>query len=517
MTTNLKTNPHSPLSPPPPPHHHHHYHHHHQYLEIIHSTRRLLDFGLFLHQLGKFLATWFPAIAIIILILKISGFHRQLSPSWLLLTVIPFIFISLFLTYQKAYSNLETAAWLDLNGQCGGFFLSLASQPFGHDKTVFTPPMDCSIPPNTPRARLTFLPFFKKLTFPLLFFSACLIVPPAQTRVSISPQAILQRAHIIKSRIQTAQQLNLLDKRKALQLQDEIRRSLDQIEKNPQASIEAIDHIQNKLDHDVFKTVQDRLDAVENVGQLNAAASWLGPSHEKESLLAKTLENTLPHLPPFSHLPPSLQKKLEKFYNQRQNSNLPASQWLPEMLKQMDRQTLKQLANFIQENNLAALQNAQKYCNSGCVNNAKINQSIKQMTQASSTHDAMTAFEKSLNSTSSSLPSAPFQGTAQRGRADAPLVLAGESIIPNLQFKPGFLKPGKLPIPGVLISNQKIDSQFIPPEEFLPSHRRHTGSPLHTTAGLFINKNLSPFHLRVTENYFQNYFKVKPGLNPEKK
>ncbi|MCP4153178.1 MAG: hypothetical protein GY757_35940 [bacterium] len=474
----------------------------------IKTTRRLFNTGLFLILCSRFLAIWITAAAISILILKVTGIDYGFITQLILLTSLPVILLALAKTSQEKYSHEETAAWLDLHGKNGGSIINLLTLKQGVAPVKpgvavpVKPDMEKPGTLNLINAKITALPMIKNLIFPALFLIACLLVPARHSTSTISPQAIHKRADSVKKHIEKSRRLSVLEQKEFLALQEEMLRAVNQAESSPTSAVEAVDHVQNKLDMKILKKARAHKQAFSQWEKLLEQTS--NPGSQNLDDLAASLKQALDSSQNKNLLPPDLQKALDKLAKELKNCGLDGSaldsKALENAFKNMEMKDLKKIASLLKQAHKNSLNN----CNtcSSAMSNKLAKKIVNALANSASVSSAMKDFENKL----ARVKMVPGKGGTSRGRGDAPLVLGNESETSAARFKPMFLKPGSLPIPGSLIGKKKIAPLLITPVEFRPPQRLNA-TIKNKVSGSTTGEHLGPYQKKIAARYFEQVAK----------
>ncbi|MCP4217335.1 MAG: hypothetical protein GY765_22010 [bacterium] len=460
----------------------------------ISYTRGIFNAALFLHYIGGIMAPAITVAAIFLLVSKVSGYPGLFPLQWLPGVVGLLAGLALSLTFKEKYSQQEAAAWLDWQAQKGGALMMLMETSPGQHCRI-----DCS---QLPKPRITVLPTLKKIAFPMLFLLVCIIVPVYVSQGLVSTEAIHRRAAAVETHIQKASRQTVVREDEALQLQDELRRAVDNAEQTPTAAVEAVDHVQEKLDGKILDKAEK---AAEKVEMLSASLSG---TMDKD-LMRESIQQAMSGTTAMETLPPDLQNKLAELLrkmnlsgpgNQQLSSkqlkdilNKMDAETLKKMLKALDAETLKKLAASIREAQLKALQNCGK-C-SGSMADAAVGKRLENMVNATCS-SAMADLEKRL------VGIVLGRGGIDRGRGDAPLVLGEETESSAARFKPMLLKSKGIPFPGVTLSKKKVLPQRIAPEEFRLSSRSRAKTK-DGVGGTYNDGRLGPYRQKIAARYFK--------------
>lgn len=233
----------------------------------ISGLRFKLNFGLWMDVFSRWLVGWLLVLGIALLAVKAMGLHLGWNHHYLWFSAIP-IFISAIVVSQFGkFSDIDAAAWLDSKTKAGGRLLATAlGAPVGV-------PVDVD---SLAKAAIDVGPVFKRIALPALFVAAAWIIPGAIEGRKVSPEAIEQRAKLVKRRIELARENEVLDELEAMALIDELAKIKQQMEASPEAAMEAVDQMQETLERAVLKKAEELAKEMEKTSQLaNAAEDYL--------------------------------------------------------------------------------------------------------------------------------------------------------------------------------------------------------------------------------------------------
>ncbi|MHC4884868.1 MAG: hypothetical protein ACYTGH_07275, partial [Planctomycetota bacterium] len=247
-----------------------------------------------LDYLGRWLTRAFYAMGGVILLLKITGFHREVEDWQLGLGFACLLLPALILTALRAYSPREAAAWLDCRNEAGGRILG--GRPIESDALALP--------------RLSPTPLLRHTAIPLLFALGAHFIPGAEPASTASPEAIRQKIERVERKIETAQKKKALPPlaahRMILQAQT-LKRDARQM---PEVAAEGAATLQAMLDKNVLDTAAQQLNAMKAAA---AATVEEGAITKKErEALANALKQLSKQLGGMDKLPPELQKALAK-------------------------------------------------------------------------------------------------------------------------------------------------------------------------------------------------------------
>jgi hypothetical protein len=440
----------------------------------IRKIRLIFNLGITLQVLIKWTAWWLQAMAVFIIILKILSISFFKHYTYFILAFLPVLSGAIYYSSKKYFSNMDAASWLDLKSQAGGKIIALLSKKHSGDRIA-----NKFFPLKKVNLSLNFLLPLKKLSLPVILFSVALLVPAAKTENQVSTIAIKQRAAIIAKHIEQSRQLNFISQEETEILEDELARAVKDINQAPEASYEAVDRVQEKIDNQILTMAKMYQKNLKEARNLVMETSKKGSKNFNK--MAAILDNALESTKNSSEqLDPKLQNLLDNL--DLKTGDLVA---LSKKLADMDLDKLQHLAKMLEEQQNKKLSSCGQCLTIMVSKEAKEYLcSILECNQCSSGVMAMTS------------------GAVSRGPGDADLTFGSETDESAARFKPILLKKGDSLIPGVKISSKRLHVSKIEAVHSKPAAQ--TGTEVKTrTGGSSAGINLlSPYHKKVSARYF---------------
>ncbi len=450
--------------------------------KLIDKTRRTFNIALFASLLTRLLTGWLYAASAILIVLKVVG-ASEFTNEYHVLPILAgsgiiVIAVVSFLTHQKKYDRLDTAAWLDLNSRGGGEIIGNAT---GKGPTSAT-----ALPVES---RLRLGKIALSMALPLIFTVAALLVPWRQ-REDTFTASLDERAELVEERVQKARVLGVVPEKTMLSLKQDLNRAKKRALTHPESAAEAVDSVAERLDKEIRKSIRLSKNAVVNANNLLAEASR--PSEESLSGAADEMKKTLKELFEREQLTNEILKELKKMQKKaggdgasQEGANGQMGQ-NAKSLESLDTETLRQLARAMRNGQMAQLDELRK---AGLLGEG----------QCQSIAAFLDGQKNGRNG--------PGKGGRGRGPGEAPLRLGWETPELAAKFKQVPLKPSKQLLPGQMVRSRRSAGGTPPPPEFRPPAR--TGAIVSPDEGVVAAENLGPHSRAVAEKYFSELSEEK--------
>lgn len=317
----------------------------------ISHLRISLNFAMWMEIFSHWAKVWLIMLGIFLLAVKALGMHEGWNHHYLWLSAIPILIAVTISALQNKFNNMDAAAWLDCKSEAGGRLMALAEgAPTGElmDRAMLAKPV------------FLLAPVLRRIALPGVFLLAAWIIPPIDTKAPVSPEAIKQRAEIVKRRIQEAKAHDVLEEQDELKLIDDVRQAVAKMENSPEAAMEAVDQMQETLERSILKKAEQLQKAMEKTSSLASMADdylMMGkePSDKKDKELMEKIANALEdiikeaqQLDKENALSPEAKEALKELMEQMgKESNSSLKSKIAAAMGKMDPQTMKSLATAL--------------------------------------------------------------------------------------------------------------------------------------------------------------------------